>query len=461
MSFVQGAFAEHPLRTEEQVAREVYEVALARGLDDLATVLALMCIRQESNFWCPANRRDPTSFDYPHDSESDDGRSVGYFQQQNKVPGENPTGPGENWWGPMSSRMDLKKSADVFLTRLSDDYVSAKTASVANIFIQRVQQSGVPDAYAKHWEHCWDLLRRVQAQGPIAPVPPADPIPAPVTMLRPAFTELQMFGWGASRRTRKPINFFIHTQEGSWDATARDLAEFCQGQNNVSYHYTLRDGIVYDVVDTDLYCWAVLDANVFSVNACFAGSSVTQTRQQWLDRYRFDIEIMAYLAVQDARKYGFSTEVIPPPYSGNPRPGISDHKYVTQKLGIGTHSDVGPNFPWDVFTDHVNRFATGGEDDMIDPALAQMIRDIHGAIVEPGGIPSDSPYAPDPAPRFALKDLAKFTDASSHARSVESGALMGIRSDVKMMKDAAQRGVPRAVAAWRALPDAQKSLADE
>ena len=360
MSFVQGAFADHPLRTEEQVAREVHEVSLARGLDELASVMALMCIRQESNFWCPWNRKDPSSENYPHDSESDDGRSVGYFQQQNGRAGDTlPPGDRDNWWGPMSSRMDLKRSCDMFLERLDDDYVTARDAWAANEFIQNVQGSGVPDAYAKHWVYCWDLLKRVLKEGPVAPVPPHDPVPVPVTVLRPDFEERQMFGTAASRRTRKPINFFIHTQEGSWDATAEDLAVFCQGQNNVSYHYTIRDGIVYDVVDTDLYCWAVLSANVFSVNLCFAGSSVRQTRQQWLDRYGRDIEIAAYLAVQDARKYGFSTEVIVPPYNGRARPGISDHKYVTQKLGDGTHVDVGDNFPWDVFKQHVDYFTTG------------------------------------------------------------------------------------------------------
>ncbi len=173
------------------------------------------------------------------------------------------------------------------------------------------------------------------------------------TLMRPDFTEIPMFGKGSGVRSRPPINFFIHTEEGNSNAEA--LARFCQGQNNVSYHYTLRDRIVYDVVNTDLYSWSVLDANVFSINLCFAGSSANMTRDQWLARIG-DIEIAAYIAVRDARKYRFSTEVIVPPY-GNSRPGISDHKYVTQALHIGTHLDVGNNFPWDVFVGFVNKYA--------------------------------------------------------------------------------------------------------
>lgn len=193
----------------------------------------------------------------------------------------------------------------------------------------------------------------------------AVPTPAPPTAppaLRPQFDELPMFGRGGSKRSRPPINFFIHTEEGN--GTAKSLAEYCQGQNGVSYHYTLRDRKVYDVVDTDLYSWSVLDANVFSVNLCFAGSRAGMSRSDWLAR-EGDIEVAAYLAVQDARKYGFSTEVLVPDYArqgkdvyaGGPRAGISDHNYVTRELGIGDHTDVGRNFPWDRFVFYVNKFA--------------------------------------------------------------------------------------------------------
>jgi hypothetical protein len=218
----------------------------------------------------------------------------------------------------------------------------------------------------------------------------AAPAPTPAPPPRPQFTEREMFGRGSSPRTRKPINFFIHTQEGPpgreiSNASAEDLARYCQGQNGVSYHYTIRDGIVYGVVDTDLASWSVLDANVFSVNLCFAGSSVLLTRQQWLEKYGRDIDIAAYLAVQDCRKYGMSTEVLVPRpeqrggevYAGNPRSGISDHNYVTRELGIGTHTDVGPNFPWDVFVAAVNKYAKGEGEDELSARAEAMIAELY------------------------------------------------------------------------------------
>jgi hypothetical protein len=161
-----------------------------------------------------------------------------------------------------------------------------------------------------------------------------------------------MWGDGSSSRSRPPINFLLHTEEGN--STAEQLAHYCDGSNNVSYHYTLRDRIVCDVVDTDRYSWSVLNANVFTINLCYAGSRAAFTREQWLQR-EADIDISAYLAVQDCTKYGFPTDVIAPPY--HEAPGISDHKYVTEQLHIGTHTDVGNNYPWDVFTAHVNRYA--------------------------------------------------------------------------------------------------------
>lgn len=194
------------------------------------------------------------------------------------------------------------------------------------------------------------------------PLPGGAPTPPPPPALRPQFEERQMFGRGASKRSRPPINFLLHTEEGN--STAEGLARYCQGQNNVSYHYTLRDGIVYDVVDTDLASWSVLEANMFTINLCFAGSRAGWSREDWLTRER-DIEIAAYLAVQDCRKYNISTEVLVPQwnkqgkdvYAGEPRQGISDHNYVTRELGIGNHTDAGSRFPWDRFVVYVNKYA--------------------------------------------------------------------------------------------------------
>jgi len=186
------------------------------------------------------------------------------------------------------------------------------------------------------------------------------PIPLPEgTVQRPDFNEYPV--WSRNYQARngtKPSMFLIHTQEG--DSNADQLARWMQGPVGVSYHYTIsmdaRDkGItVCDVVDTDYSSWSVLDYNSRSINLCFAGSRASWTRQQWLDRVGRAIDVAAYLAVQDCKKYGFSTKVVAPPYTSTP--GISDHAYVTSR-GIGTHTDVGKSFPWDVLAESVAKYS--------------------------------------------------------------------------------------------------------
>lgn len=162
-----------------------------------------------------------------------------------------------------------------------------------------------------------------------------------------------------SRNGRKPDLFLIHTQESNGNADS--LARWLQGPVNASYHYSVSEdyndhGVtVCDLVDTDYASWSVLSANNRSINLVFAGSKASWSRADWLKQSKA-IDVAAFLAVQDCKKYGIPIKVLAPPYS-SPPPGISDHAYVTKFLKDGTHTDVGPNFPWDAFTECVNKHA--------------------------------------------------------------------------------------------------------
>ncbi|ADX31969.1 endolysin [Tsukamurella phage TPA2] len=355
MSFTR--FDPQPLLSRVEIARRVHKVSLARGLDELATVIALMTISTEvgagdgtaRHWWCPANRKDAASLNFPHDSESDDSRSVGYYQQQNSAVGV------DDWWGTMRSRMTLELATDVFLDRLADDYGrAAGNPKLAGQFAQRVQGSAFPDRYAQRWDEAWAVLREALRTEP-APTPTPEPTTPEVPVGKPAYREIDRMGNSRSpRRGARVRNFLLHTQEG--DGTAESLAAYLNNSaNQVSYHYTLRGGVVVDVVDTDYASWSVLDANPYTVNLCFAGSRAGWSRAQWL-AIGDDIRVAAWLAVEDGRKYGFAADVLAPPY--RVADGFSDHKYVTQALGIGNHTDVGPNFPWDVFAAAVREFTT-------------------------------------------------------------------------------------------------------
>lgn len=191
----------------------------------------------------------------------------------------------------------------------------------------------------------------------------SEPIPLPegtVTAPRPDFNEYWVQSPNSQHRGGvKPDLWIIHTQEGNGNADS--LARWLGGNVGASYHYTIsqdpRDAgvTVCDVVDTDLASWSVLSANNRSINLCFAGSSAAWSRDQWM-RQSKAIDTAAYLAVQDCRKYGIPMTVIAPPYAAG-RAGITDHAYVTRVLGDGTHTDVGPNFPWDYFSQRVAYWA--------------------------------------------------------------------------------------------------------
>lgn len=149
--------------------------------------------------------------------------------------------------------------------------------------------------------------------------------------------------------------FVLHTEQGHSD-TALDLHEWMLGAG-VSYHYVSSPGQVVDSVDTDYASWSVLDANSRTINWCFAGSFASFTREQWMAR-REEIDYLAKIIVQDARKYpSLDTKVLGKNYDAIAAgvPGVIDHSGITYGLGIGSHTDVGPNFPFDYLESQILR----------------------------------------------------------------------------------------------------------
>lgn len=201
-----------------------------------------------------------------------------------------------------------------------------------------------------------------------------------VTDNRPDFNEFPLWSPNCQSRGSTTIDaVFIHTQEGGGgNDAALNLAQFlADPANQVSYHYTISqasDGgvTVVDCVDTDEASWSVLSANNRSINLCFAGSKAAWTRADWLKQSKA-IDVAAYLIAADCKKYGIPTNVVAPPYTGR-IPGISDHRYVTQVLKDGTHTDVGDGFPWDVFSAAVAKYS-GTQDPTVpaDPVASQPV----------------------------------------------------------------------------------------
>jgi N-acetylmuramoyl-L-alanine amidase len=167
-----------PLLTRAEYMRIFMGVAAELDLPEKAAcVLAAMCCFQEAGvrdndppnerrIWCPANpTREPDSLKFPHDTYSDDGRSVGICQQQR--------GPrGELWWGTVADEMNPRTAIRSFMSRLPSGF-HANDAWAANNFVQGVQRSGVPDAYAQWWGDAIRLYNEVKAGVPVTVPPPA------------------------------------------------------------------------------------------------------------------------------------------------------------------------------------------------------------------------------------------------------------------------------------------------
>lgn len=341
-------------RTKDQVAQEIITEGQRQHITPRGIVIGLATTGVESNYTVYANAKVPGSLDLPHDAVGSDGMSVGPFQQQVRDSG------GGWWWGPVDVCQDPTGSARLFFERLAKiPYQQATTDAAAGAIAQSIQQSAYPDRYAARMPEAQQIYDRLA----LSDSPKSDQSQQTAAANRPAYNEFPIWSGNNSSRGKTKIDaVFLHTQEGGGgDAAAENLAKWFQNGNNVSYHYTISqasDGgvTVVDCVDTDRAAWSVLSANSRSINLCFAGSRAAWTRAQWLANAGKAIDVAAYLAVQDAEKYGFTPNVIAPPYTGR-LPGISDHRYVTKVLGDGTHTDVGDGFPWDVFAAAVAMYA--------------------------------------------------------------------------------------------------------
>ena len=191
-----------------------------------------------------------------------------------------------------------------------------------------------------------------------------------MTAPRPDFNEYANWCENSNDRGGTPVSMFIiHTEEGgSVKDGAQNLSDFListeGGPNPVSYHYTISEdpgdyGVtVVDCVGTNMSSWSVGAANDQSINLCFAGSTINWSCDQWMQQSNA-IDVAAYLAVQDGTKYGIPLRTMPPPYIGFGANswGITDHMFVTDVIGWGTHVDCGPNFPWDYFTTRIDYWA--------------------------------------------------------------------------------------------------------
>ena len=162
----------------------------------------------------------------------------------------------------------------------------------------------------------------------------------------------------------------LHTSEGGEsDNAAENLASFLgrpgdrpNGRGGVygsSYHAIFDTDRILPAVPYGIVAYSAGGGNAQGIHACFPGKA-NQTREQWLDPVsRAMIRQCATWLVDVAMEFGIPVHYkMTSSQMRNKERGLGDHYTVTAAFGKSTHTDVGPNFPWDILFSEINAVLT-------------------------------------------------------------------------------------------------------
>jgi N-acetyl-anhydromuramyl-L-alanine amidase AmpD len=187
--------------------------------------------------------------------------------------------------------------------------------------------------------------------------PGAEPYPS-VLADSPDHPELrfvQAAGYTPGRPDGKPLWIVIHDMEASETSrTAENTAAYFANPGdgrNVSSHYTVDNDSVVQCVLLKDSAWTVGNrpGNNRGINWELSGFA-SQSRAQWLDDFGLAMfgQIRPILR-SDAAKFGIPLTRRTVAELKAWKPGITSHNDLRLAFGGTTHTDPGPNFPWDVF----------------------------------------------------------------------------------------------------------------
>lgn len=155
----------------------------------------------------------------------------------------------------------------------------------------------------------------------------------------------------SSSRARSRL-LVVHTSEGA--TTYTSLGNFlAQPSAGVSYHVGFDDrdaGTIGEYVKPPQKSWSAYSANNEGEHGCCCvpyGAAMGWTRDQWLAKPRMLDACAAWLS-EEAARYDIPLVRIGADQIRAGAAGVCGHAdCVAAGLG-GTHTDPGPNFPWDV-----------------------------------------------------------------------------------------------------------------
>jgi hypothetical protein len=159
--------------------------------------------------------------------------------------------------------------------------------------------------------------------------------------------------YGAKKTQGPNLWLVLHTSEGGeFASSAESLGSFmttpATATNVASYHVIFDTDQVIPCVPYDTVAYAGAGANAQGIHGCFPGKA-GQSRDEWLDvNSRAMIKQCARWLCDVGPQFGIPLNRITPSGMANYLKGVADHYTVTLAFRKTNHTDVGPNFPWDV-----------------------------------------------------------------------------------------------------------------
>jgi hypothetical protein len=177
----------------------------------------------------------------------------------------------------------------------------------------------------------------------------------------PELEFIQAAEYGVGRPDGPPLWIIVHDMEASETATRAEntalyFADLPDGRT-VSSHYCADSNSVVQCVRLKDRAWTVgnTPGNNRGINWEFAGFA-SQTREQWLDPFGVAMFDQARPIIRaDAAKYGIPLVRRTVAELRAYVPGVTSHNDLRLAFGGTTHTDPGPNFPWDYFMDLINQ----------------------------------------------------------------------------------------------------------
>ena len=172
-------------------------------------------------------------------------------------------------------------------------------------------------------------------------------------------------GRGGDRQRTGPTLWVVwHTsQGGEGDTSAEGLAAFIRSPasdgNVASYQVIFDTDRVLEIMPAEMRSHHAAGANDKGLGGCIPGRA-EQSREQWLDTISAQyLEQGCRWAADMCIRYGIPAVRINPGQMQDGVKGIVDHNAVRLAFGQTTHTDVGPNFPWDVVMPRIAELVEG------------------------------------------------------------------------------------------------------